>query len=244
MESGSGVYTVGTADYPMQTGDIFIFSSNEQHHITNIGKEGLGLLNIHLEPRYLWGNSVDSLSEENINLCFSHNKNFENRIESQNAKELLDIFYQIKKEFEDKAEEYQLTVKSLINLALIKLIRCFNYTEKGKPLSRDRLHSIRRVIKYIDNHLCEDLSLRLLSDIAGMSPNYFSALFHNISGITLWDYINSKRIDKAISLLHENDLTMLEIATLCGYNNATNFNKTFKKITGVTPKEYRNSNYS
>ncbi len=244
VEGGSGVYTVGNIDYPMQKGDIFIFASNELHHITKIGENGLDLLNIHFEPRYLWGNSVDSLSEENINLCFSHNKNFKNRIDAKNSSDLLRIFHKIKAEFKEGAPEYLLTVKSLMNLSLIKLIRDFNYTDNTLALSRDRLHSIRKVIQYIDSHLSDDLSLDLLSDIAGMSPNYFSTLFHSISGITLWDYINSKRIDKAISLLYDGDLSMLQIATLCGFNNATNFNKTFKKITGVTPREYKTSNYS
>jgi hypothetical protein len=64
----------------MSPGDIFIFSSNEYHCITEVGEKGLKLTNLHFEPRYLWGTSTDSFSETNMNICFSHNKDFENKI--------------------------------------------------------------------------------------------------------------------------------------------------------------------
>lgn len=57
--------------------------------------------------------------------------------------------------------------------------------------------------------------------------------------MTTWDYINIKRIDKAISLLSTTDETILNIATQCGFNNSANFNRIFKKITQLTPKQYR-----
>ena len=57
----------------------------------------------------------------------------------------------------------------------------------------------------------------------------------------MWDYVNSRRIDAAIRLLADNELNILDIAVKCGFNNTANFNKTFKKITGLTPTEYRHS---
>ncbi len=236
---GNGEYSVGEKAYPILPGDVFVYASNELHSITSIGKSGLSLLNLQFDPRYLWGNSTDSLSEESINLCFSHNPHFENRIPKEQAGKIAELMLEIKKEFVEQKPEYSLTVKSILNMILISLIRDFDYTNKSTPLSRGRLHSIRKVIAYIDNNLSEDLSLKVLSDIAGVTPNYFSALFHSVSGITLWEYINSKRIDKAIRLISENEKSMLEIASECGFNNTANFNKIFRKQTGMTPSKYR-----
>ncbi len=239
VESGCGIYTVGNKEYEMEPGSIFIFASNEHHCITNVGKDGLEIINLHFEPKYLWGNSIDSLSEESINICFTHNKDFKNKINPDYAHTIALMFLNIKTELENKKPEYQLTVKSYLNLILVNLIRNFDYAEKNKPLSRDRLHSIRKGIKYIDNNFCNEISLTELGDFVGVSPNYFSTLFHNISGITLWDYINSKRIDKAIYLLHTENINILDIAIECGFNNTANFNKVFKRITGMTPSMYR-----
>lgn len=125
-------------------------------------------------------------------------------------------------------------------MIIISLIRSFNYSSDNVAVSRDRLNSVKNTIKYIDTHLSEPITLQMLAENAGMTPNYFSTLFKKISGITLWDYINSRRIDATMQLLKgEKQLNILEIATQCGFNNTANFNKIFKKVSGLTPKEYR-----
>ena len=88
--------------------------------------------------------------------------------------------------------------------------------------------------------MCEEIKLNDLANIAGLSPNYFSHLFKKNNGISLWDYITAKRIEKAINILrHNRELTILEIALECGFNNTTNFNKAFKKQKCLTPSEFR-----
>lgn len=243
--TGSGAYTVGNAVHNITSGEIFVFSSNEQHCITAVGENGLEIINLHFEPRYLWGRRYDSLTDRNFNFCFSHSPDFSNCISAENAGEISELFGKIKSELSNKEPEYALFVKSYLNSIVIKLIRDFGYSADTAELSRDRLKSVRRTIQYIDTHLSEHFTLSSLSEIAGMSPNYYSSLFHSVSGITLWDYINSRRIESAIRLLsEEKGRTVLDIATMCGYNNTANFNKAFKKITGLTPSEYRLSGES
>lgn len=245
VDSGSGVYTTNNGNYPMQRGDIFIFSSNEYHCITEVGNEGLGLTNLHFEPRYLWGNYADSLSEKNINFPFYHSKDFKNRISGEKAKTIHNYVEQIKFELSEKKSEYQLQVKSLLNMLLIKLIREFDYTDESNAVNSMQFKNIQHILTFIDEHFTEKLSLSELAELAGMSQNYFSTFFKKISGITLWDYINSKRINMAVQLIRSSDSgkNMLEIATLCGFNNTTHFNKMFKRITGMTPTEYKKNTY-
>ena len=240
VNSGGGVYTVGGRQYPMRPGDMFVFGSNEQHCITDVSENGLEITNLHFEPRYLWGGSADSLSAENINICFAHNESFENRIEADKAQPVLSFFNQIAEELEKQRKEYFLLVKSLLNIILVTLIRRFDYTGGKAAVISDRLHCVRRVIRYIDMHLTEELTLGALAEIAGTTPNYFSSVFHEVVGITLWEYISSRRIDEAVRRLTADDgKSVLEIALSCGFNNTANFNKAFKKITGMTPKQCR-----
>ncbi len=240
VASGEGQYTVGDRLYPMKAGDIFVFASNEQHCITDVSAGEFVIVNLHFEPRLLWGSFADRLTEENLGFCFSHGKDFENRICAEEGKSLRTLFSLLETEFLQAKEEYALSVRSYLNLMLVCLIREYGYASGGAGLSRSRLHAIRRVLEYVDVHLSEELTLACLADRAGMSPNYLSALFHKISGITLWDYITTKRIDKATRLLmDERELNILDIASLCGFNNTAAFNKAFKKITGITPSEYR-----
>lgn len=238
--SGAGVYNIAGRCCYIQAGGFLVFASNEQHCITKVEKGGLKILNIQFEPRYLWGRSNDTLSTKNYNFCFSHSVDFSGYIAPQQAETLTALFLQLKSEFEQKKEEYQLQVKSLLNCMLVELLRNHGYAAKTRQPNRDRLRLVQQAIYYIDTHLAEPLTLSNLAKTAGMSPNYFSALFHSVSGIALWDYINSRRIDLAISqILEEPKLNILEIALSCGYNNTANFNKAFKKITGLTPSAYR-----
>lgn len=238
--SGAGIYNIAGRCSRIQAGGFLIFSSNEQHCITEVEKGGLKILNIQFEPRYLWGHSNDTLSAKNYNFCFSHSSDFAGYIAPQQAECLTALFLSLKKEFEQQKEEYLLQIKSLLNSMLIELLRNHGYAAKIRLPNRERLRLVQQAIYYIDTHLAEPLTLSNLAKTAGMSPNYFSAMFHTVSGITLWDYINSRRVDMAIGLiLEEPKLNILEIALSCGYNNTANFNKAFKKITGLTPSEYR-----
>lgn len=72
-----------------------------------------------------------------------------------------------------------------------------------------------------------------------MSVSHFSQLFKKLNGFSAWDYVISKRIDMAQALLLSTDEAVLDIAFQCGFNNSTNFNRAFKKITGISPTEYR-----
>ena len=248
VNSGSGSYTTEHAEYPISCGDVFVFSSNEVHCITNVGAEGLHITNLQFEPRYLWGASSDSASVGtrasaiDINFCFSHSKEFSNRILSKQADgQLAPLLRMIQNELSARAPEFALSVRSLLTLLLITLIRDYGYLDASTNVSREHVRSIQRTLAYIDRHFTEQITLQDLSDLAGLSPNYFSALFKQISGITLWNYISAKRIDRAVRLItdHDTKANMLQIAIDCGFNNTANFNKVFKKVTGMTPSEYR-----
>ncbi len=239
--SGSGIYMSGNKIYRIEKGSMLVFAGNEQHCARHIDGGGLNMLNIQFEPRYLWGKDSDSLSEQNIGLCFSHSDSFRNHIDGRSAAYLSDIMEKIRLEISLKSPEYPLAVKSYLNMMLISLIRDHGYSPATESVSKDKSKPVRDVIKYIDAHYPEQLELQSLASAAGLSPNYFSALFYSVSGIHLWDYVNSRRIDAAIRLLADNELNILDIAVKCGFNNTANFNKTFKKITGLTPTEYRHS---
>ena len=57
--------------------------------------------------------------------------------------------------------------------------------------------------------------------------------------MTVWDYINIKRVDAAINLLSTTSDSVINVALKCGYSTPANFNRIFKKITGTSPKDYR-----
>ena len=245
VNDGSGIYCTKTGRYSMQSGDLFVFPSNEWHCITEVGVEGLTITNLQFDPMFIGESlpgSAGSLSPINPAFCFHHKESFCHRIEAVRAKTLAPLFTKIKEELEQQAPGYTLSAKSYLDLFLVTFIRKFDYLDNTYMRSHEHLMNLQLVFSYIDAHLTENLTLRELSDVSALTPTYFSRLFKEIVGVSLWNYISSKRIDKAVRLITAEDCnkTMLEIATECGFNNTVNFNKTFKKIMGMSPREYKN----
>lgn len=239
VNSGSGIYATESSNYNIQTGDVFVFCSNEWHCITEVGNEGLTITNLQFNPTFICNSQLSP------NFCFYHNSLFHNRIEAKNAAPIVALFQSIQEELFLQETEHILSAKSYLYLLLVKLIRSYNYADTTNRISKEQYAHITRVLSYIDLHFAEKITLQALSELAGLTPNYLCILFKQASGMSLWDYISAKRIEKAMHLLttDTNNVNILDIATESGYNNTANFNKTFKRITGMTPKEYKTNRH-
>ncbi|MDR6880527.1 response regulator [Bacillus sp. 3255] len=94
---------------------------------------------------------------------------------------------------------------------------------------------------YIDNHLSVDISLKEVADRVGITPNYFSTLFKKMTNETFVSYRIHKRMNKARELLAVPHLRTVDIAAEVGYEDYPHFTKTFKKIFGISPSDYRDT---
>lgn len=237
VNSGSGIYTTERTVYTMLPGDIFVFSSNEIHCITQAGADGLSITNLHFDPLYLSSENV-----LNMNFCFTHAPEFQNRIPAARATKLRTYHHKIRQEFQNHTDDLQtVSIRSYLHLLLTDLLRNQHYRSKDAPLNSNLTTNLLAVYDYIEQHVCEELTLDTLASLAYLSPNYLSHMFKKVTGISLWDYITALRIEKAIQLIlsPDNKWTMLDIATQCGFNNTVNFNKAFKKHKGITPSELK-----
>ncbi|MCK0470986.1 response regulator [Halalkalibacter sp. APA_J-10(15)] len=107
---------------------------------------------------------------------------------------------------------------------------------------RDRASKvIERICQYIENNLSEDLSLVRLAEIHYFNPSYLSHFFKQEYGINLSEYIDKCRIRKAKKLLRDGNVKIREVGMEVGYNAAHSFTRFFKKVTGLTPKEFRDN---
>lgn len=95
------------------------------------------------------------------------------------------------------------------------------------------------IIKYIQEHAFEDISLVSIADTFHIPKTYLSRCFKKHTGSTVVTYINNIRIIKAQQIICEKNISIESAAHIVGYNNRGYFNKVFKKLTGTTPKEYQ-----
>ena len=108
---------------------------------------------------------------------------------------------------------------------------------KNQPESR----RIRNVEEYIDQHFQQEIRLKTLSDIAGMTPAAFSRFFRTHTGKTVSDYIIDIRLGYAARLLVDSSTNVAEICYSCGFHNISNFNRIFKKKKGCSPTSFRDN---
>ena len=100
---------------------------------------------------------------------------------------------------------------------------------------------IRDCLNYIDFHYMEPLSLETLAARFSVNKNYLSSRFHKEKGMTVTDYINQIRVNRAAGLLRHSSLPIQQIAEQCGFADGNYFTRIFKKLRGVTPNEHRGS---
>ncbi len=99
--------------------------------------------------------------------------------------------------------------------------------------------AVDKAVEYIRKNYRSQISLDSIVADMYFSKGYFRQLFRSIIGMPVTDYIQKIRIDEAIRLIQTTERTIFDIAGDCGFADVKFFYKTFKKITGKTPKEYR-----
>ena len=93
----------------------------------------------------------------------------------------------------------------------------------------------------LDENFAEDITLSAMANRYNISPSYLSLLFTEKTGKNFIDYLTERRIKKAKELLKHTDLKIYEVSNAVGYKDSFYFSNCFKKITGVSPSEYRES---
>ena len=244
IKSGRGVYRIGGREIDIRAGDIYLFSTNEVHCITEIhDNQPMVLLNIHFEPRFIWSPSGNALDESFLRIFLDRGEGFSNRLDRSNptTDEIAALILRMQKEADERPEAYELMIKTYLLNILVLLIRNYNYVSKTAPftLQSEKLIHIEAALNYIDKNIEKPMTLDELAQKAGMSRTYFSSVFKKLNGLTPWEYIGLKRIEKAKHMLRTTSKSVLEISMDCGFNNISYFNRLFKRATGLNPVEYK-----
>lgn len=107
-------------------------------------------------------------------------------------------------------------------------------------LTSDATERYKKLLYDIDEN-AESYSFSRAVDYMHMSKAYFSRFFKRISGMTFSEYLNHIRVNRAIDLIRNRDLSMTEIAMDCGFGTIRNFNRVFRQITGYSPRDLPDS---
>lgn len=160
------------------------------------------------------------------------------------------IYFDKKANHQIRKKIYQALQLEGLDLLLetIRILALMSQSKEKRLLSDENENNLTdtgisdpRIIKvkaYLHREYTNNITLKKIADIAGMNESAFCRYFLEKTSKTCFQYINELRVTYACKLLLEKRLTITQICYEAGYNNISNFNRQFKKITGYTPTEY------
>lgn len=131
---------------------------------------------------------------------------------------------------------------------LLRLLHHFAASEEKRPLASpvfspslkaSDISRLDEVLAWLRRHRADPITLERAAAVAKMSPKSFCRFFKANTGKTLVEYLHELRVGEACRQLLENDRPVSEIALECGFNNLSNFNRRFRELKGMTPREFR-----
>lgn len=130
-----------------------------------------------------------------------------------------------------KYDGYKLTCSGIFMMILAALIY---------PASQKSVNPHVTAMKaYIADHLSEAVTVDEIANVVNLSPAYCGALFIKSEDMTIHEFINTMRINRAKDLLVNDAFSIAEVSAIIGYNDVFYFSKKFKLLTGTSPSEYK-----
>ncbi len=239
LKKGTLILKCGEQKLIVEKNSIAVVNPNEIHSGEN-PESALEYYLMKIDLLLLLGNQPDLQQTMYTELLLKNHVVFENKI--SNDYSLLENMKNIINEFHQKDEGYELVIKGLSFLVLTTLLRKYTKTVQNQlelDLQYRRLKQIKPAITYMENNMCEKITLKQLAEVTSLSTSHFTRIFKTVSRLSPMDYLNQMRVQKAAHLLLKTDKTIMEIAMDIGFNDSNYFSRFFKKCRNVTPSEFR-----
>ena len=219
---GEGYVTVDDNDIPFCRGSVVVVNSNRLHRVCSEGSVRYNVLII--DHRFCADNGVPT--DEIL---------FEDCIRDA---ELCRDFDRVIKCYGLQGKIRTAAVRHAVLGLLIRLYRDHFVAEDAAQQSSVTVERIKSVVRYIRQHVADELTLDEIAASAGVSKYHLAREFKRFSGQTVFEHINAIRCKEAKRLI-ESGMSVSAAALSCGFENMSYFSRTYKKYTGTLPSSVR-----
>jgi AraC family transcriptional regulator len=204
------------------------------HQITNAleFEQELGFIVLSFEPAFLYHTAYESVNSNNIEIL--------QQLQTHDPL-IQQIGLALKAELETSVVDSRLYAESAANMLAVHLLQRYSTRKVSIKKYTNGLSNskIQEIISYINDNLDKNLSLAEISAITQMSPHYFASLFKQLMGIAPHQYVTKCRVEKAKYLLVKQELSVIQVSQLVGFQSQSHFAKVFRKYIGVTPQAFK-----
>lgn len=236
--SGDVNYTIEGRTYKLRPGDILL-TNNSDIHRPEIAPSGYPYERIVIWLNNTFFNGLLDIGED-LTACFQDAANRNYRLFRPNESQMLkiqNICHTIEQEHSRNKLGSRIMAYSAIMEILVLLSRVYYEISDSAGNGVTENEQINQIVSYINGHYSEDLSLEYLADRFYLSKYYLSHQFKQFTGLSLYQFIIKKRLTIARNMLMCGK-TVTEAYTECGFNDYSNFLKSFKREFGEKPSEF------
>lgn len=239
--SGNAAQHVDDKEYEVRPGDMLFLNYGSVHKFSS--KDNFSFINVCFLPELV---SHAIITPDNAFALLSltaFDEMRQNRdgglisFSGKDCVEIENILSAMLKEYQEQQPSYERVLESYINILITKMLR---KTQLGM-VGQQTKDLWQELAEYIDLNPGAELTLSSLASKCFYNPSYFSRMFKQKFHISLTEYVNQKRVEYAIRLLRESDLSVDEISVQAGFGDRSTFYAVFSKITGKPPAYYRAS---
>ena len=232
MRKGILNIRINNKEYVSKPGDVFFINSGELHGFCGENVEYFAFV---FDMKTISFLDEDYIQQKFLLPIINGRIRFFHYIHAD--KQLSEVFFRMLSLNKEKPMAYMLGTKALLLQIIGTLIDRGLYSEyEFEPNFESEF--LKSIISYINEYYSERITLAEISAEFNMSPKYFCRFFKKSFNKTFTEYVNTVRVERAMKLLVNKDISITEAAIECGFSNMSYFTRTFKRICGYTPSFY------
>ncbi|MDE6903967.1 MAG: AraC family transcriptional regulator [Lachnospiraceae bacterium] len=234
--SGGKQFLIDNKLYSIEPGNIFVINQYESHYLTQIDQAVHERIILSIHPDFIKNMSTE---QTDLEYCFTKRPaGFSHKLQLTKEQQKRFLFY-INKITSSNDYGSDL-IERCVFCELFIMINSICRFREEKPWEESSVTynaQVDEILSYINNNIHETISIADLASRFFISESYICRIFKATTGTTINKYITARRISIAKSLLAEG-IGVTEVCEQCGFNDYSNFLKSFSKSVGISPKKY------
>ncbi|MBD2867656.1 AraC family transcriptional regulator [Paenibacillus arenilitoris] len=237
LMSGKRAFFIKDRTMSIGEGDVVIISPNILHRTTNAERPEYERLVVNIHESFM---AASNDSYMDILQPLIKKEYVIVKCAPDDRLSIKALSSRIMQEVREKKPGFEMYAQTLVQQLLLICCRHMRQSSMEPLESPSPMHErISEVVRYINGHYMQELSLQLLARKFYVSPYYLSRFFKEATGFTFIEYLNSVRVKEAKKLLEQSSMKASLIAGKVGFGSVTHFGRVFKSITGHAPLHYR-----
>jgi AraC-like DNA-binding protein len=240
--NGERNYFIKDSTYQVHAGDLVLIDSGAVHKTSDLGVPNHERVVLYFAPSYFDGYSPEE--RELLLAPFSQGSPLR-RLNLQERLQVENLLTSMLAELHGQPPGYQLHIRHMAGELLLFTARSFRKHPafpdyEPTPVQR----KVSDIVRHINQHFGGLLELDTMARHFYISKSHLSRVFKEVTGFGFAEYVNITRVKEAERLLRETDHSIIHVSELAGFDNFSHFGKMFKRLSGLTPRAYRNLNRS